>query len=344
MVSGDFGAIAQNEKRILHPQGSWLQEFQADARCLTTVGKTDPRIAVLMGTKDGAAFIDEQLQSLAAQSQPFIDLWISDDGSDDGTLPIIEAWKPRWSKGRMTLVEGPRQGFAANFRSMILDPRIDADCYAFCDQDDVWEPDRLESAVRWMQAFDAGIPLMFCSRTATMTETGSLVGHSPLFGRPPSFRNALVQSIAGGNTILLNRAARDLLAKACARTSFVSHDWWAYLVVSGGVVRYDPRPLVRYRQHAANLVGANVSWRARISRLGRLIKGQFAGWTDLNLAGLAVNRDLLTQDAITSLDLFARGRQGNLFQRLAALRQSGVYRQTFAGTLGLYLAFVLGRI
>nr|WP_250888936.1 glycosyltransferase family 2 protein [Mesorhizobium sp. dw_380] len=299
-----------------------------------------------MGTKDGAAFVDEQLQSLLAQSHPLIDLWISDDGSVDGTLAIIEAWKSRWTKGLITVVEGPRRGFAANFRSMILDRRIDADCYAFSDQDDVWEPDRLESAIRWMQAFGAEIPLMFCSRTATMTETGSLVGHSPLFRRPPSFRNALVQSIGGGNTILLNRAARDLLSKASARSDFVSHDWWAYLIVTGagGVACYDPRPLVRYRQHASNLVGANVSWQARVSRLGRLFKGEFAGWTDLNLAGLAVNRDLLTPEAAACVDVFASGRQGGLFRRLSALRASGVYRQTFAGTLGLYLAFVLGRI
>ena len=310
------------------------------------MSKEDLRIAVLMATKDGAAFIDEQLQSLLAQSHPLIDLWISDDGSTDGTIAIIEAWKARWPKGQVTLVEGPRQGFAANFRSMIVDRRIDADCYAFCDQDDVWEPDRLESAIGWMQAHDAKTPLMFCSRTATMTETGSLVGHSPLFARPPSFRNALVQSIAGGNTILLNAAARDLLARASVRSGFVSHDWWAYLIVtaSGGIVRYDPRPLVRYRQHAANLVGANVSWRARLSRLGRLFKGDFADWTDLNLEGLAVNRDLLTPDAAACVDLFANGRRGSLFQRLGALRKSGVYRQTFPGTLGLYLAFVLGRI
>ncbi|MER8376574.1 glycosyltransferase family 2 protein [Mesorhizobium sp. M1406] len=308
--------------------------------------KADLRIAVLMGTKDGAAFIDEQLRSLLAQSHPLVDLWISDDGSIDGTIAIIEAWQSRWTKGRMTLVEGPRQGFAGNFRSMILDRRIDADGYAFCDQDDIWEPDRLESAIRWMQAHDAKTPLMFCSRTATMTETGSLVGHSPLFARPPSFRNALVQSIAGGNTILLNAAARDLLARASVRTGFVSHDWWAYLIVTaaGGIVRYDPRPLVRYRQHAANLVGANASWRARVSRLGRLFKGEFADWTDLNLDGLAVNRDLLTEDAASCLDLFTRGRQGGLFRRLAALRKSGVYRQTLPGTLGLYLAFILGRI
>jgi glycosyltransferase involved in cell wall biosynthesis len=309
-----------------------------------SAGGQGQRVAVLMGTRNGAAFIAEQLRSLSAQSWPLVDLWVSDDGSADATRSIIEAW--RWNKGRLTLVEGPRQGFAANFRSMILDPRIDADHYAFCDQDDVWEPDRLESAVRWMEAQDAEVPLLFCSRTATISETGEAAGHSPLFSRPPSFRNALVQSIAGGNTMLFNRAARHLLAKASARTEFVSHDWWAYLIVTaaGGVVHYEARPLVRYRQHPANLVGANVSWRARFSRLGRLFEGQFANWTDRNLEGLAANRDLITRDAELCLRLFVGAREGNLFRRFGLLRKSGVYRQTWMGSLGLYLAFLCRRI
>ena len=84
---------------------------------------------------------------------------------------------------------------------------------------------------------------------------------SPLFRRPPSFRNALVQSLAGGNTMVLNRPARDLVALASRRARFVSHDWWAYLLVTGagGAVHYSAKPLVRYRQHAHNLVGANTS-------------------------------------------------------------------------------------
>ncbi|ESX96193.1 MULTISPECIES: glycosyltransferase family 2 protein [unclassified Mesorhizobium] len=310
------------------------------------MSRQDQRVAVLLGTKDGAAFLDEQLASLAAQSHPVVDLWVSDDGSTDGTSAIIGAWQSRWSKGRLTLSNGPRQGFAANFRAMIIDPRIEADYYAFCDQDDIWEPDRLESAIAWMQGHDAGTPLLFCSRTATMSETGAAQGYSPLFQHPPAFRNALVQSIAGGNTMMINRAARKLLAKASARTEFVSHDWWTYLIVTaaGGIVRYDPRPLVRYRQHEANLVGANVSWKARLSRLGRLFRGEFAVWTDHNLSGLAVNRDILTRDAAACLGLFIRARKGGILRRLRLLRKSGVYRQTLAGTLGLYVAFIWRRI
>ncbi len=299
-----------------------------------------------MATKDGEAFLGEQLQSLLDQSWPLLDLWVSDDGSVDGTRSIVEAWRPRWTRGSVTLVDGPRKGFAANFRSMIVDPRLDADYYAFCDQDDIWEPDRLESAIRWMKAQGGDKPLLFCSRTATISEDGAPAGYSPLFSRPPSFRNALVQSIAGGNTMLLNRSARDLLAKASARAEFVSHDWWAYLIVTaaGGSVRYEPRPLVRYRQHGANLVGANVSWKARLSRLGRLFKGQFAVWTDSNLAGLAANRDLITRDAAHCLGMFIRARKGSVLRRFSLLGKSGVYRQTLMGTLGLYLAFLWRRI
>ncbi|TKB05490.1 MAG: glycosyltransferase, partial [Mesorhizobium sp.] len=62
----------------------------------------DQRVAVLMGTKDGAAFIGEQLDSLLAQSWPEVDLWVSDDGSTDATLAIVEAWRDRWDKGSLT--------------------------------------------------------------------------------------------------------------------------------------------------------------------------------------------------------------------------------------------------
>ncbi|WP_245476976.1 glycosyltransferase, partial [Mesorhizobium sp. M1A.F.Ca.IN.020.03.1.1] len=116
-------------------------------------------MAVLMGTRDGAAYIGDQLQSLLDQSWPHVDLWVSDDGSTDATLAILDAWRSRWNKGSLTVVQGPRNGFAANFRSMIIEPRVDDDYYAFCDQDDVWEPDRLESAIRWMETQDMAMPV-----------------------------------------------------------------------------------------------------------------------------------------------------------------------------------------
>jgi hypothetical protein len=144
--------------------------------------------------------------------------------------------------------------------------------------------------------------------------------------------------------MVLNRVARERLAAASARTGFVSHDWWAYLIVTGagGIVRYSSVPLVRYRQHPGNQVGANTSWRARWARLMLLFQGQFSDWTDTNLEGLDRNRDLLTPDAIAALELLASARKGNLVACLRNLRRSGVYRQTWTGTVMLWSAVAFG--
>lgn len=303
------------------------------------------RVAVLLATSNGAAFLDEQLRSIEEQTHPAIDIWVSDDGSRDATQTVLEAWQGRWTKGAFRIGEGPRKGFAENFRSLICNEEISADCFAFCDQDDIWEPDKLEKAILWMEGQnDAERPLLFCSRTLTVIRDGTPVGHSPLFRRPPSFRNALVQSIAGGNTMLLNRAARDLLALASSRTGFVSHDWWAYMIVTGagGAVHYSATPFVRYRQHGANVVGANNSWRARLARFGSLFRGRFARWNEQNIAGLERNRDLLTPDALMVLDAFAQARRRNIFASACLLRRSGVYRQTFLSTVLLCVSVLVG--
>ena len=301
------------------------------------------RVAILLATWNGAAFLDEQLRSLAEQTHPSIDIWVSDDGSTDGTLGILADWRQRWTRGAFHVSDGPRSGFAENFRSLISNEAIEADYFAFCDQDDLWETNKLETALAWMRTQDGSRPLLFCSRTLTISQAGQAIGKSPLFLRRPSFRNALVQSLAGGNTRGLNKAARNRLALASRRAGFVSHDWWAYMIVTGagGSVRYCPEPLVRYRQHAGNVIGANTSWAARLARLKQLFAGRFAKWSDMNLDGLQRNRDLLTPDATATLDIFVRARQSGFFTAMASLRKSGVYRQTPRGTLALWAAVAL---
>jgi glycosyltransferase involved in cell wall biosynthesis len=308
--------------------------------------ETMRHVAILMATYNGAAYLEEQLASLLSQSCRWIDVVVSDDGSEDGTLDILLGWKEKWTKGRFLVRSGPGRGFAENFRSLIVDPAVDADYYAFCDQDDIWEPQKLELAVSRLGGVPTGSPALFCSRTLTITEGGKAVGMSPLFSKEPSFRNALVQSLAGGNTMVLNRAAQSIMKRASIRSGFISHDWWAYLLVSGagGQVFYCTRPLVRYRQHGSNQVGANTSWQARFSRLGRMIRGQFWEWSSENISGLEANADLLTEEARQTLDRFRKARSAAWPSGIFHLRRSRVYRQTLSGNVGLYLALLIGRL
>lgn len=302
------------------------------------------KVAILMATRNGASFLDAQFLSLIGQTHQAIDIWASDDGSTDETPAILDQWRSCWTKGDFGILQGPRKGFAENFRSLLANEAIEADHYAFCDQDDLWEPRKLEAALEWMQSEDDARPLLFCSRTLTISREEAEIGMSPLFRRKPSFRNALVQSLAGGNTMVLNRAARDLLLVASRGTRFVSHDWWAYQMVTGagGLVHYSSEPHVRYRQHGDNLVGANTSFAARLSRLKFLFDGGFARWNEINLEALQQNRDLLTPDARAALDSFFHARKAGLLRGLPGLRRSGAYRQTARGTLALWVAVAAG--
>lgn len=304
------------------------------------------RVTVALAVYNGARHLQRQLDSLAAQTVAAVDVWASDDGSSDGSRAILQDNAARWSKGAFTVVDGPRCGFAENFRSMITDPRVGGDHVAFCDQDDVWEPDKLARALAYLATRPAGRPALHCSRTLLIDEEDRPIGHSTPFARPPSFRNALVQSIAGANTMVMNRPAWELLRTACARTGFVSHDWWAYMIVSGagGDVFYAQDPDTRYRQHKGNSIGENTSLGARLSRVRRVMAGRFREWNTRNLAGLASCADLLTPEARAVVERYAAARHGPPHRRVAALGRSGVYRQTRGGQAGLYVAALLNRL
>ncbi|QHQ40784.1 glycosyltransferase [Microbulbifer hydrolyticus] len=283
-----------------------------------------------MATCNGERFLSEQLDSLASQTVTKLDLWISDDGSKDRTKVILEEAARNWKKGKVRISEGPKQGFVENFRSLMIDPSIDADFYAFSDQDDIWDEDKLAVATEWLSAQPDTIPALYCSRTRTVSENGVTIGYSPLFKKVPSFRNAIVQSIAGANTMVMNRAARDVIARASQNSTFVSHDWWCYLIVSGvgGRVFYSPEAKIGYRQHQNNLVGENRSLKAKYNRLKRLIGGGFQGWNRLNLENLEKCKHLLSEDAYSTLAM-VRNCQGTcVHHRLLSLLRSGVYRQT----------------
>ena len=302
-------------------------------------------VAVLLCVRNGETYLREQIDSLARQDHPRIDIWASDDGSTDDSLAVLRDAAAEWRKGGFEILQGPQTGFAENFRALLVHPAIEAPYFAFCDQDDIWMADKLSAAVDWLSK-QGGRPALYSSRTQLIDHKGRPAGLSPRFAKRPSFRNALVQSIAGGNTMVMNRAAREIVAQASRRTSFISHDWWCYLVVSGagGAVHHSLEPRIFYRQHDANLVGAKTSWSARLSRYAFLLEGGFAGWLSRNIEGLNLCRDLLTDDALAVIDHVHSSRGKGLTERLRRLHRSRVYRQTPLGTLGLYLASAIGKL
>lgn len=306
---------------------------------------TPPQVAVLLCTFQGGRFLAEQLDSIGAQKHKNFTLWASDDGSTDDTLQILEHYQNLWGKERVSIRSGPREGFAANFLSLACDTDIQGDLFAFVDQDDIWEPDKLSRAIARLETVQSNKPALYCSRTRLIDERGREIGFSPLFHKPPGFANALIQNIGQGNTMVMNRAARDLMNSACER-DVVYHDWWTYLLIAGagGDVFYDPCPTVRYRRHSANLMGPNASLRTRLDRMWLLFNGEFRNWNSTNINALQKTRRVLTPDNKRILDEFRAARDRWLLPRLLGLRKSGIYHQKLIGNFGLFVASVLKKI
>jgi glycosyltransferase involved in cell wall biosynthesis len=299
-----------------------------------------------MGTLNGAKFLAEQLDSLEAQRHTNWRLIASDDGSADDTINILKHYQVKWGAERLEIRQGPATGFSSNFLSLACDSGIQADLYAYCDQDDVWQPEKLEVAANYLKAQRKGkLPYVYCGRTKYVSETLKSVGFSPMFVYPRSFRNALVQSIAGGNTMVFNQQAKTLLEKA-GQVEVAAHDWWTYLLVkaAGGKVYYDATPHIFYRQHPDAAIGGNTSKLARFDRLKWLLLGRFKVWNDMHVAALQKNRRLMTESSLETLDQFVRIRGSHLLHRFRMLEVCGLYRQSWRGTLSLYLAALLKKI
>ncbi len=330
---------------VLSPQmgGDIKPHFGTVARFPSASGLS---VTILLCTFNGELFLAQQLASLERQTFKNWKLVASDDGSSDQTKSILQAFRRSFEPGKVQIVDGPRRGAAANFLSLACAKNLVSDYYAFCDQDDVWEADKLARAIDVLEQAGLDVPALYGSRTSLIDEEGKTIGFSPLSPKTPAFRSALVQSIAGGNTMVFNQRARELLAFCGADIAIPSHDWWLYQVTSacGGQVHYDAYPSVRYRQHAQNVIGSNMGFAANMRRLRMLRQGRFRHWSGLNVAALTRIRPRMNADNQHIFDLFCRARHRPLLQRAAMFAEAGVYRQTLLGNLGLAAAVVLNKI
>lgn len=310
------------------------------------------RVCILMAVYNGARDLPEQLTSFAAQNHATWCLIASDDGSNDTSVELLRGFADtQAAKGRqVTILQGPRRGLVANFLSMLAAVPDDAAWVALSDQDDVWLPGRLDRGITALGQLPADIPALYCSRTWIVDQDLQNRRLSADFRKPPGFRNALVQNIAAGNTILLNRTAVDLaraaMPEALSVPGLPAHDWWLYQIITGvgGTVIRDTEPTLLYRQHQANQIGANDGWRARAVRIRMLLNGRFRTWNSANIAALRASSGRLTPAHRAELEAFARMRARPLIRRIREFGGLRLYRQTAFGQAALWLALVLGRL
>lgn len=208
-------------------------------------------------------------------------------------------------------------------------------------------PDKLARGLAELAQASSG-PALYCGRRWDwFPETGRKRA-TAVPGRPLGFRNALVENVAFGNTILLNPAAARQARQAALRTGPVfAHDWWLYLLITGagGCILFDRgAPRLLYRQHSGNALGAGHGIAAAMARKRGVLAGLFRERVSRNVEALSAVSDLLTPENRTILRGFEEARKAGPFARLAQLAHLHPHRQTVQGNLGFWGAALLGKV
>jgi glycosyltransferase involved in cell wall biosynthesis len=204
-------------------------------------------ISVVLCSYNGARFIEEQVQSVLAQTYPVQELIVVDDASSDNTCAIIEQLAAK--DGRIRLYRNPvNLGFSANFEKALL--LAGADIIAIADQDDYWHPAKLE---KMMQQWHENIPLIYCDsvRFKEVLPVNPVPNpkNNKLQGDDPKCI-AMFNTISGHAMLI----RKSLLAKALPIPSNVYYDWWlAMVAMCNGSVQFLPEILVYQRAHDQNV-------------------------------------------------------------------------------------------
>lgn len=309
-----------------------------------------PHIRIVMATRNGAAFLPQQLESIVGQEHGAWSLFVGDDGSQDATCDIIRAFGDAHPQRDVQLVAGPGRGSAANFLTQAAAAVRPGDWLAFADQDDVWMPHKLARALDQIGPVAAGEVVAYSSRAHLADADLTPQGISPLHPRPPGFGNALVQNVISGYATVLSPAAADLVVRSVPHALAAGvpfHDWWIYQVITGagGRVVLDAEPGLYYRQHGGNILGHHGGTRARLVRMKLLLNRAYAGWIGSNLEALLRCEALLTPQAHALVRGLVQMRAApRARDRLAALEALEVYRQSAGGDRVLRVLARLGRL
>lgn len=245
------------------------------------------RVLVLLSSYNGEKYLDEQLDSLFEQQEVVIHVLIRDDGSSDNTVNII---KKRIAQGEhVSLIEGSNLGFAMSFMALVSEASKYASEYeyfAFCDQDDVWLPRKLISAVKKLQ--ERGVahkpnlywssftlvdrnlnPLYKPKITGTRTDINSNNNSQPIMTKP----TILVRYFMLGCTMVFDRNMLAFLNAHKAKGRLTMHDLWlSQTAIFFGNIIYDNSSYLLYRQHGNNTAGVDNSWRGRWRRFLKSLK------------------------------------------------------------------------
>ena len=243
----------------------------------------DSKVCVLMATYNGEKYVLEMLESIKNQTYSEFVCYIHDDGSTDSTCKIIDEFC-KGNNNFIRLKSGTCGGAKNNFLYMLKEIGAQFKYCMFCDQDDVWLPNKIEKSVEAIKNLESDNPalsaLVYCDMKVVDENlkeiASSFIRYNALSIDRITTDRAIMKGYAAGCSMIIN----STLAKASVienTDNIIMHDWWVMLIASAiGKIAYIDEPLALYRQHGTNTLGAkHITAFSRILEIGgRIVSGK----------------------------------------------------------------------
>lgn len=216
-------------------------------------------VLVFMSAYNGEKYLDKQMRTILNQENVNIRVLVRDDGSRDNTLNLLKAYEAEYEN--VNVIRGKNIGYAASFLKLIYDECYEkADFYAFSDQDDIWDEDKIISGVRLMPEHDK--PMFYYSSQRIVDEKGDYLRDEICFRKVQKYSKysaSMVPLTRGCTQVWNNRLHEIILARRhdININEIYSHDFWISLVAFWKAkMVYDDVPHMGYRQTGNNISGA----------------------------------------------------------------------------------------
>ena len=220
------------------------------------------QVSILLATYNSSKYIIEQIHSIQNQTHQDWLLYVRDDGSTDNTTALIQDLSERDPRIRMIESDHLSLGAAGSFMRLL--ELVDAEYYMFCDHDDVWLPQKIEKSLNKMLEveMDINIPVVVHTDLEVVDANLNLITGS--YWRAVGIKPKVIKKLnliqvfncVTGCTMLFNRQAKKVSLPYDKLSPM--HDWWIAIKtkMNGGVLAQVNEPLIKYRQHGSNQVGA----------------------------------------------------------------------------------------
>ncbi len=301
-------------------------------------------VTILLAVYNGEKYLNSQIESILSQTFKDIKIIIRDDGSTDKSVEIINSYCNKYPDKISCLDGAPTGSAKQNFAQLLLN--CDDDYIMFCDQDDVWLPDKIEKTLAAMREAenDGQTPVLVHSDLKVVDcelneISPSFFEFQKLFQNNITLPKLLVQNYVTGCTVMINRALKQkcgAIPKEC-----IMHDWWLALVAAlfGRLVCVNDATML-YRQHADNQVGAKASYgiafiKRKIATIDKVRDNYNATYTQagalLDCYGEmleAWQRELITE--------YCKIKNMNKFKKIRTVRKYGFKKGTRLREIGQY--------